>query len=191
MQSYLTNKSDEELWDLMRKSNKEAFSVLYKRYIHPLYNFGKKITPNKEIISDTLQELFTDFWDKRKTLNDVNYVKVYLFKSFRYKLIRAISKLKKYQEGYTFEELLIETPDWDESEDARNVKRIETLKEQIQNLPKRQREVIHLRYYHNLNNEEIAEVINVNYQSVSNLLYRAIKKMKKNVQKSYARKFFF
>lgn len=191
MHPYLTNKSDEELWDLMRNGSKEAFSILYKRYIHPLYNFGKKITSDKEIISDTLQELFTEFWDRRNKLGDVHYVKVYLFKSFRYKLIRAISKLKKYQEGYTLEELLIETPDWDESEDARSVKRIKILKEQIENLPKRQREVIHLRYFHNLNNEEIAEVINVNYQSVSNILHRAIKKMKKNVQKIYTQKFFF
>ena len=41
------------------------------------------------------------------------------------------------------------------------------------------------------NSEEIAEVINVNYQSVSNILHRAIKKMKKNVQKIYTQKFFF
>ena len=191
MHPFLTNKSDEELWILMRKGNKEAFSILYKRYIHPLYNFGKKITADKEIISDTLQELFTEFWDKRNKLGDVHYVKVYLFKSFRYKLIRAISKLKKHQQGYTFEELLIETPNWEESEDARNVKRIKILKEQIENLPKRQREVIHLRYFHNLNNEEIAEVINVNYQSVSNILYRAIKKIKKNINKSTLQNFFF
>lgn len=183
MNQYLTNKSDEELWDLMRQSSKSAFSILYKRYVHILYNFGKRITSDKEIISDTIQELFTELWEKRKTTSEVTYVKIYLIKSFRYKLIRTISKSKKYEQHLTFEELLIETPDWDDTTEASNTERKKLLKAQLEQLPKRQREVIHLRYYHNMDNEEIAEIINVNYQSVSNLLHRAVKKIRSNIQK--------
>lgn len=183
MHYYLANKTDEELWDLMRQSSKLAFSLLYKRYVHILYNFGKKITSDTEIISDTIQELFTELWEKRNTVNEVNYVKIYLIKSFRYKLIRTISKSKKYEQQLTFEELLIETPDWDDSMETSNIERRKILKTQLEQLPKRQREVIHLRYYHNLDNEEIAEIININYQSVSNLLHRAIKKIRSNIKK--------
>jgi RNA polymerase sigma factor (sigma-70 family) len=55
------------------------------------------------------------------------------------------------------------------------------LKTKLEQLPERQREVIHLRYFQNLKNEEIADIINVNYQSVSNLLHRAVKNLKKQL----------
>jgi RNA polymerase sigma factor (sigma-70 family) len=182
MSNYLANQSNEELWNLMRKSSKVAFACLYKRHIEALYNFGKKITSDKEIIKDTIQELFTDFWSKRNTLSDVACVKIYIFKSFRYKLIRAIAKVEKNQQPYTLESFLIEIPTEEEARDSLSLERKKILTEQLSNLPKRQREVIHLKYFHNLTNEEIAEVINVNYQSVSNILYRAIKKMKASLQ---------
>ena len=131
MNQYLTNKTDEELWDLMCQSSKSAFSLLYKRYVHTLYNFGKKITSDTEIISDTIQELFTELWEKKATLNEVNCVKIYLIKSFRYKLIRTISKSKKYEQQLTFEELLVETPDWDDTTEASNTERRKLLKTQF------------------------------------------------------------
>ena len=182
MQNYLTNQSDEELWNLMRQSSKSAFSLLYQRHIHTLYNFGRKITSNRTVIADTIQELFTEFWEKRNTLNEVKCVKVYIIKSFRYKLVKAISKSKK-EHSLSFEEMLVETPKWNSEAEAANIQRKKLLKAQLEQLSKRQREVIHLRYFHNLDNEEIAEIININYQSVSNLLHRAIKKIRSNIQK--------
>ena len=63
-------------------------------------------------------------------------------------------------------------------EDHEKAERREKLRQLVQSLPDRQKEVIHLRFFMNLKNEEIAEVLNINYQSVSNLLVRALKKIK-------------
>ena len=45
-------------------------------------------------------------------------------------------------------------------------------------LTKRQQEIIHYRYVEELSLEEIAQLLNINYQSVANLLQRALKKMR-------------
>lgn len=42
-------------------------------------------------------------------------------------------------------------------------------------LSNRQREIIYLRFYQNLDYEEISEVMNINYQASRNLLSHAIK----------------
>lgn len=179
MHSSLSQKTDKELWDLLRKNNKSAFSILYKRHIEALFNFGLRLTSNQEIIKDTLQELFTEFWKKRFTLSEVAHVKVYLMKSFRYKLLKAIVQSNKAR-TYTFEELLMNISDLKITETEISLERKKKLKKLLLQLPDRQREVIHLRYFQNLKTDEIAEIINVNYQSVSNILYRAIKKLKKH-----------
>ena len=58
------------------------------------------------------------------------------------------------------------------------------LKELISNLPKRQQEAINLRYYHNFSNEEIAQIMGVNYQSACKFVYTALKSLKLNLQVS-------
>lgn len=47
-------------------------------------------------------------------------------------------------------------------------------------MPKRQREVIYLQYYQNLTRDEIAKIMDINQQSVSNLLQAAFKSFREN-----------
>ena len=47
-------------------------------------------------------------------------------------------------------------------------------------LTKRQQEVLFLRYYENLSNDEIAEVMGISKQSVSNLLLKSINVLREN-----------
>ena len=44
----------------------------------------------------------------------------------------------------------------------------------IDGLPKRQQEVVFLKFYEGLENDQIAELMDINRQSVANLLYRAL-----------------
>ena len=54
------------------------------------------------------------------------------------------------------------------------------LQTQLDSLPACEREALYLRYYSDLSIPEIAEVINVNRQSVSNFLQKAIVKLRKS-----------
>lgn len=179
MPYFISNKSDEELWALLRKSNKDAFALLYQRHIEGLFNFALKLTTDQEIIKDTIQELFIEFWNKRNRLSEVKQVKIYLIKSLRYKLFRAIAKANKTK-TYDLEKLLADIPDHEPSEKEIAQERRDKIKAQLRFLSERQREVIHLRYFQNLKHEEIAEIMNMNYQSVCNLLNRALKKLRKH-----------
>lgn len=172
--------SDKELWQLVQKGHKDAFSLLYNRHVKSLLHFGRRLTDDQELIKDSLQELFTDFWKNRNKLSAVEHVKVYLIKSYRYKLLRAISKSNK-SKVYSLDDLLKDFNQQELGDTELSIQRKRKLKEQIKNLPDRQREVIHLRYFQNLMIPEIAEIINVNNQSVSNLLHRAMKNLRKNL----------
>ena len=50
--------------------------------------------------------------------------------------------------------------------------------ELLNTLPKRQKEVIYLHYFAGMDHNQIAAVMGINYQSVSNLKQRAIDKMR-------------
>lgn len=59
-------------------------------------------------------------------------------------------------------------------------KRILILKNAILDLPKRQRELIKLRYYHGLSYDEIAEKTQLTKRSIYNQIHTAIKSLKLN-----------
>jgi RNA polymerase sigma factor (sigma-70 family) len=49
----------------------------------------------------------------------------------------------------------------------------------LKKLPQRQREAIYLRFYHNLPYETIASMMDMNYQSILNLVQRALNSLRK------------
>ena len=64
-----------------------------------------------------------------------------------------------------------------ESED-RNVK---MLANSMERLSKRQREAISLKYFHNMDTDQISSAMKINPQSVYNLLFGALKSLKTNL----------
>ena len=168
---------DRKLWTLVKSGDKEAFSLLYERNIKELYNYCAKLTQDHSLIKDILQELFIEIWNKQQTLSEVNHVKVYLMSCGRYKLLKAKDQNLKKSTLY-IEDILkeIEMPDADD--DDTTAQRRDQLANELNNLPERQKEVLHLKYFQNLDNEQISSIININYQSVSNLIHRALSNLK-------------
>lgn len=78
-----------------------------------------------------------------------------------------------HEDDYSFD-LFIDTT---EEEEYDQLKKIETLMSKLTN---RQREVIYLKYFKGLSNEEISVALGINKQSVANLLSEAIHQMKKD-----------
>lgn len=52
----------------------------------------------------------------------------------------------------------------------------------LNKLPKRQREVLYLKYNCNLKTQEIADVMDINYQSVVNNIHKAIKGLREEIK---------
>lgn len=181
MGNSFSDKSDTELWALLKSGNQDAFSAIYQRHIQFMYNYGLKLTADQGLLKDVLQELFTDFWMKRASLSDVNQLNIYLIKSLRYKLLKAIAKTSVQKSSLSLDDLLKEIQFPDIIENELSTERRDRLKAGLDLLPERQREIIYLKYYQNLDNQQISEIVNINYQSVSNLLQRAIINLKKKI----------
>lgn len=165
---------DQILWKKFQKGNTAAFEELYAIYADDLIVFGKSITSNNELIKDVLQKLFIDIWDNRNSRTTPKHIKAYLVKSFRNNLIREIQREKKL-EGISIDSYLEDIDGVTTGGDDEFIENIDKLKKTIESLPQRQKEIINLRYYQGIKHDEIAEILNINYQSVSNLLARAIK----------------
>ncbi len=167
--------TDNEIIVLIAKGDYLAFEELYDRYFDKIMIYGLKISSKKELIKDSIQDLFLDFWKNRLQLRPLN-VKAYIYRAFRNKLLKRIDQNDKLTVVPLTEEIsLSQIPDYlSRHEDLIKT----TLEDLTESLTTNQREAIYLKYRDNLSNSEIAQVLNVNYQSTSNLIHRALKRIR-------------
>ena len=130
-------------------------------------------------MEDCIQELFTDIW-RNKTSAPAISIRAYLLKALKYKILRQLGKpvLQAITENdangcfeWSYEDFII-----DKDEQLRKARQVRNALDQ---LTVRQKEIIYLKYYQDLSYEEVSVIMNINYQVARNLLYQAIKSMKK------------
>ena len=143
-----------------------------------------RLTSNREIVRDTLQELFIKLYKNRKNLSTTNHIKFYLFCAFRHQLQNELAKvipsvdITECETTFTLDQSALDQLIYDEKELNRQKK----LNQLLNDLPVRQKMVIQYRFIEGLKYEEIAQLMDMNYQSVHNLLQRALNKIREEWQ---------
>lgn len=170
-----------QLWQRFKAGDSAALGQLAQVHYRALYNYATKFSSDPDFIRDTIQELYLDLWERRAHLSETAFVKSYLLKALRHKLIKESIRLKRFQEPAQVmfdgdqEDLPIESQiiaDENSSFQSSRLKRV------ITSLSKRQQEIIYLRFYQNLDNADIAHIMGLGRQSVSNLLHRTLKEIR-------------
>jgi RNA polymerase sigma factor (sigma-70 family) len=182
----MKNSFDEvNLWDEFRQGNHDAFSKLYQQFNTTLFAYSLSITNDKDLIKDCLHDLFVELWRNHLNLGPTTSVKFYLMASIKRKLIRQLDgnlKLNNHHFIYTRdyledslskESLLIE----DEVQLESNLYVFNSLNL----LSKRQREAIQLKFYNNLDTDQISQQMKINSQSVYNLIFGALRVLKEGL----------
>lgn len=180
--SLIDNERDFLLWDRFRKGDNEAFVSIFKIYYVPLFNYGCKISDQRTLIEDCIQELFIELW-RNNGKSEILSLKAYIFTAFKFKLIKIIGKnvksqnLKINNEDENFE-ISIEMLLISEQDNKELTQRVYNA---LQKLPARQKEIIYLKFYLGFGYEEVSRIMNINYQAARNLLYKSIKELKKTI----------
>lgn len=177
----------EQLWHDFKKGDTTAFARIYREHVKGLVNYGYKVTSDKTLIEDSIQDLFCELWQNRERISETTSIRFYLFRALRYKIMRNAKEnnfVDVDQIAPTSEDLInfshenyligIEVQSF----------QMAHLKDLISKLPPRQQEAITLRYYNNFSNEQIARIMGINYQSACKFLYTALKNLKENLQVS-------
>jgi RNA polymerase sigma factor (sigma-70 family) len=179
-----SNKADAEIWEAFRNGHEGAFTLVYEAYFDPLYRYGCHFLSENYQIEDCLQELFMELREKRKKLSPVAYIKPYLFTCFRRKLLRYRLKEKKlmsllFPEQEAFSLHMEVSPNLTVVDQQLTATQAKYLEQMLNNLPRRQKEVVYHFYFEGFRYQEIAEVMGLkNAKQVRNLLYKALGTLK-------------
>lgn len=178
------NIKDQMIWDNFREGSKSALEIIYTDNYSPLFYYGRKFTKEDDLIKDTIQELFIELIQSGKKLSGTYNIRFYLLRALRNKLLHQLSVISKMKTGQVhkagfsilepIEAQLIEK----EIEEGRRKQILSAIKK----LSVKQQEIIYLRFYRDLSYPEIADLFEVNIQTVRNLLSRAIKSLREDLE---------
>ncbi len=172
---------ESQIWNQLKGGDKRALEEIYRAHVQRLYQYGRRFTKDDQLVEDCIQDLFIELWKNRKGLGDTDSVERYLLAATRRKIVRQLTKLKKVsatdqESDFPFSvELAIDQQLIDTEVSQENTLKI---KQAFDELSKRQKEAIYLKYYAGLDYSEIEEVMKINYQSARNLVSGGLKKMK-------------
>lgn len=172
------------LWAQLKAGEKAALEAIYRSQVDQLFRYGCKFSKDEGLVKDSIQDLFIELWRNHKGLGATNSVKKYLLAALRRKIIKTQGKQKRwllkdqtnaidFELDMAPEELII-----NEEVSAEQIKLVKNAFEQ---LSKRQKEAIYLKFYVGLDYEEIGEIMDINYQSIRNLVSKALKNMKQKI----------
>jgi RNA polymerase sigma factor (sigma-70 family) len=162
----------------MKAGSEEDFSLLYRHFAPIMLRYGNKISSDRELVGDCLQQVFYTLWKRRATLGNPVNVRHYLLKALRNEIIKKNNRDGRHEslpENYHFEQedsceqvlIQLQTTELTRQRIAQLLAR----------LPPRQREVIFLKYYANLKYDEISAIMDIEQESVYKITYKAIARL--------------
>ena len=165
-----------KLWLRFRQGEVEAWSDLLEGHYRTLFNYGWRLEADRELLHDCIHDLFINLWDGRETLNPApKSVTFYLFRAFRNLLLKELKKQNREQCQPSVPDTLATPPveDWLVDQESSHLADAR-LRHLLSNLPAREQEALFLKYYENLSNQQIAELMTIRKQSVANLLNKSL-----------------
>jgi RNA polymerase sigma factor (sigma-70 family) len=184
LQAQTAEPSPTTVWLAFKAGDRQAFEQLLQMFYPVLLNYGYRLAQDRAFAQDALQDFFIELWNNRQMLGSPGSVRAYLLVAFRHRLFREKGRsfwhkgATSLNEEYEVEvQLSIEHYLINHEVEHETLQR---LKAELAKLTKRQREALYLRFYQALDYDQIAQAMGINHHSVVNLVYEAIRVLRKN-----------
>ncbi|RAJ82207.1 RNA polymerase sigma-70 factor (ECF subfamily) [Chitinophaga dinghuensis] len=172
------------LWNGLLEGDEQLLLGLYEAWYPGLLRYGLRITQDKELIQDTINQTFLYFWQNRDTLTSVMVPEAYMLTSFRRRLLRAAGSGKHRLQFPGEWEVDDDTEMVEDSHEMFLINHIRiqeveaVLLRAIKRLSARKQELIRLKYYEGLSYSEMAARTGLTERTIYNKIHEAVKTLR-------------
>lgn len=172
-------------WENLKAGHMSGLKALYDLHADKLYAYGMMLCQDPDRVKDCIHELFLSFWQNHATLSIPRSGKAYLMVSLRRRIFDPGPK--SVLQTTDIEE--VEPGVWSSDQDheqgwiaaEEETDRLDKLQQAMSRISERQREIIHMKYFQQMEYEDIARIMNLNYQSARNLVTRALMALRREM----------
>lgn len=185
MNDKFAHSPDAHIWQFFLEGDQEALAFIYHNHYKKLIKYGVKFSSDEEFVEDCIQDVFLQLWKNKESLGKTESIRFYLLKALRRRITKDFLRKRPtvdidergdnyhFMVEYSVEDLLVQ------EEGVANLKH--RLVQALEELTARQKEAIYLKFYQELDYDEIAGIMNISYQSIRTLVYQSIKLLREKV----------
>jgi RNA polymerase sigma-70 factor (ECF subfamily) len=155
------------------------FEQLFRDFFPPLMAFARKILVDEDDARDVVQQVFINLWEKRSDLDLSTSLKSYLFTSVHHRSLNVIRDRKKFSVG----EVPEVAGEWDVSAQIESMELEGKIREAIDSLPEKCREIFEMNRFEGLKYGEIASKLGISIKTVENQMSKALKILREQLGK--------
>lgn len=174
------------IWERLKNGEIDALGALYDEHVDKLYQYGKSLCSDNDVVKDCIHDLFLDLYKYRNNLSTPANVEYYLLKSLKNKILKDsksnvvavdfdenLNMQRAELVGNSIEDSMIQHEVY--------VEKHSKLTFAMNALTKQQRRGINLRFVEDKSYQDIAEMLNVSIESARTIVYRGIKLLRQNM----------
>lgn len=167
----------------MRLQSEIDFEDLFKDQYKRLVRVANGYCHRLEIAEEVVQEVFIDYWEKKKWNQEIDNLPAYLKKAVVYRCIDVIRKQKRSPEhkGLEIIDDITISSDLTAEDILISQENYNYLKREISKLPERTREVFMLSRFERMSYKEISEQLNITDKTVEYHISKALKTIKESL----------
>lgn len=172
----LTEAQIKELVIKAQAGDKDAFGTLYDHFFDSIYRYAAFRLP-PEIAEDITADIFIKSWEK---LHTYNLRKNIPFGAWMFRIARnmVIDTYRSQKKAIALEDELVDEDALNQAEASVKQKYLhKTLRQAMDRLPSKYRDVLQLSYMADMPHNQIAKVLKMNEGAVRVLKFRALKKL--------------
>ena len=170
------------LWAGIQRKESQSLTDLYRLMYSDLLNFGILFGHEASVTKDAVNQIFLELWERAENLASVVNVRSYLITYLRRKLLR----------DYEFKSRFVDLPET-ESISERSYEEIlisvqqeehmkQRLKQALDQLTPRQKELIQMRFFEEMSNEAISQQTGMHINTVYNTMSSALKTLRQRME---------
>jgi RNA polymerase sigma factor (sigma-70 family) len=150
----------------------EAFTVLYQRYVRPVFDFVGRTVRDLAAAEDITQRAFIQAWEQRAALRDPDAVKPWLYRIANNLALNHVTRARDATDIDAVASI-VEAPDPEPEAQALAEEAARLVWDAAASLEPRQRTVLELAVRAELTSPEIAQVMEIEPAQASLLVHRA------------------
>ena len=165
---------ENELLSLLKKDDQSAIKIIFEKYHASLCILAFRLTKNRDVSKDIVQDVFTKFWNNRKSIEITSSLSAYLKRSVINTSLNQLEKDNRYSKIEL--EKLTHHPLASASDQDHSFNEISAhLERAINTLPVRTRAIFLLIRREEMSYKEVSDSMNISLKAVEKEMMKALK----------------
>jgi RNA polymerase sigma-70 factor (ECF subfamily) len=163
---------------IARYDDQQAYKELFVSFYNPLLQFALSFIKSKEQAEEIVSDIFISIWEKRKRIDSISNLKVYLYVAIKNASLNYLSRQNKNVPS-DIDDVATELKSvyFDPEQLLITAEMIQRIKLAINDLPPRCKMIFKLVKEDELKYKEVAEILNISLKTVEAQITIALRKI--------------